>query len=156
MINKPNILTILVSLISFFSASSSASEKNIFDDWALNCQQSCYIYQGMQSKNQKITYSIQVSKVSNDKVAIQLNFPLGLYIPTGVGIAVGDFKKNFPLTTCLPKGCHALLLMNDDIKKQLKVNDKLNVRFFAAQNQEKEISYSLKGFQNAFNAMIKK
>jgi invasion protein IalB len=153
MINKPVFFTLFVSILSFFSVSSSTAELNIFDDWALNCQQSCYIYQGMQSKDQKTIYSIQVSKISSSKMAIQLNFPLGLYIPTGVGIAVGDFKKNVPLTTCLPQGCHALLIVNDEIKKQLDVSDKLNVRFFTAQNKEKEINYSLKGFQNAFKIM---
>jgi len=107
----------------------------------------------MQSKKQDIIFSIQVSKVSDDNTVMQLNFPLGLYIPAGIGISAGNFQTNISLTTCLPKGCRALLVINDEIKKQLQTSDMLDVRFFSAQNQEKEISYSLKGFQSAFNAM---
>jgi len=153
MINKSMLFILLTSLTSLFSASSAAVEQKLYDDWALNCQQSCYIYQGMQSKSQNTIFSLQVSKVSDNTMAMQLNFPLGIYIPAGIGIAVGDFKKNIPLTTCLPKGCHALVVLNDEIQKQLKANNKINVRFFTAQSQEKEISFSLKGFQDAFNAM---
>lgn len=153
MINKHLIFILCLGFTSLYSIKSSAVEPELFDTWALNCQESCYIYQGMQSKNQNVIFSIQVSTISDDNTVMQLNFPLGLYIPAGIGVSVGDFKTNISLTTCLPKGCRALLVINDEIKKQLQTNDMLDVRFFSAQSEEKEISYSLKGFQSAFNAM---
>jgi invasion protein IalB len=94
--------------------------------------------------------------VNKDTMTMQLNFTLGLYIPEGIGIAIGDFKKNTQLTTCLPKGCHALLVMNKEIKEKLKTSTNLKVRFFTGQSQEKEVSFSLKGFQSALNAMDKR
>jgi len=156
MINRSMLCILLTSFTSLISINATAVEQEIFDDWALKCQQSCYIYQGMKSKNQNTIFSLQVSKVSNEIVAMQLNFPLGLYIPAGIGIALGDFKKSIPLTTCLPIGCRALLVLNDEIKGQIERSNKVKVRFFTTQSQEKEISFSLKGFQNAFNAMNKK
>jgi invasion protein IalB len=153
MINKPMLFLLLATITSLYSVNSAAAEQELFDDWALNCQQSCYIYQGMKSKSQNTIFSLQVSKVNKDTMTMQLNFPLGLYIPAGIGIAIGDFKKNTQLTTCLPKGCHALLVLNDEIKAKLKASKNLKVRFFTGQSQEKEVSFSLKGFQSALNAM---
>mgnify|MGYP003642728978 FL=1 len=108
------------SLLLSSAANASEPSRNKFGDWQQNCktQSECAISQGLQNPEQPgIVFSSQISYVSDSKEPIlQLNLPLGIYLPPGVAIDIGGNQHQAPVMVCLPQGCKVLLVLTP--KKQ--------------------------------------
>ncbi len=151
---------VIVSCLGFLASPASADEAaqlQRFDDWTYECGDGgCSIRQGLSNpENPTIVYGIVVSKVQNNPSPImRLNFPLGVYLPSGIGLAVGDMKLDIPMTVCLPKGCSAIAVVTDELSARLVSEDTIKVRFYIADRTPREISYPLSGFIPAYAELI--
>lgn len=147
--------TLLLLWVASFQSNAEQSKSGA---WEIQCSDTCLIGQGIiknEGNNQsKFGITISNSATANAPVA-QINTPLGLYLPKGLGIEIGKLKKAIPLITCVPNGCKAILKLNDDIVEQLNKNKALNVRFYTADSQQKQVSFALAGFKEAFSHVVK-
>jgi invasion protein IalB len=64
---------------------------------------------------------------------------------------VNDIEKSIPVTTCVPSGCNALLIMNSELQKEMLDAPVFKIRFFSSNSRENEVIYSLKGFDEALD-----
>lgn len=144
-------------LLTAISVSTAQAKQDIIGAWEVQCKESCIIGQGVANGNNggsKFGITISQIKSSNLPVA-QINTPLGLYIPQGLGLEIGEFKQAIPFITCLPNGCKSIIELNEKIVSQLYKQSKLNLRFYTADSKQKQISFSLNGFKKAYAHIIK-
>jgi invasion protein IalB len=142
-------------LLSAFHQPTQAATTETFDDWKLTCEKICVLAQGLENPNNPgVLYGIQISKIeSSVHTILQLNFPLGIYLPAGIGIIAGDYKQELPMTVCLPSGCRAILNLNDKLLAAINKNEKLHVRFYVSDKKPAEISFSTKGFERGYKKL---
>jgi invasion protein IalB len=140
---------LLVTLIlSTAHQQSYAADTESLGDWQLTCEKKCVLAQGLENPNNpNMFYGIQISKIESSVLpVIQFNFPLGIYLPAGVGIIVGDYKQSVPMTVCLPSGCRAITTLNEKLLAAITKNEKINIRFYASEQKPNEVSFSTNGF----------
>lgn len=153
--------TVIVStlLIAVLSAPAFADEikpaVTEFGDWRAVCKTNCVIAQGLQNPEQpSIIYSSQISYVSgNNDPVLQLNLPLGIYLPPGVAIDIGTNKHRAPVTVCLPEGCKVLLQLTPAIVQQLRDNAAYTVQLFVNEQSPRQLKFSLRGFSEALASL---
>jgi len=119
-------------------------------DWSILCNKTCKATQLLLSEDKKLKYSATVSLNDEQNLLhMKLVFPLGIYLPANIALMVNGIEKSIPVTTCVPSGCNALLIMNSELQKAMMEASLLKVRFFSSDSRENEIIYSLKGFKSA-------
>lgn len=147
---------LLVTLILCTAHQQSyAADTEALGDWQLTCEKKCVLAQGLENPNNpNMLYGIQISKIESSVLpVIQFNFPLGIYLPTGVGIIVGDYKQALPMTVCLPSGCRAITTLNEKLLAAISKNEKINIRFYVSEKKPNEISFSTKGFELGYRKL---
>ncbi|WP_214000548.1 invasion associated locus B family protein [Arsukibacterium sp.] len=148
---------LLLSALACSAASAAETKPEVteFGDWRSVCKTQCVIAQGLQNPEQPaIIYSSQISYVneSSDPV-LQLNLPLGIYLPPGVAIDIGENKHRVPVTVCLPEGCKVLLVLSPAIVKQLQDNAAYTVQLFVTEQSPRQLKFSLRGFSDALASL---
>jgi invasion protein IalB len=149
------ILTLL--FIAVGSSATIAAED--FNDWRYTCEtpdSSCMIGQGLTYEESGLTYSIQILHPESAGMGvIRLNFPLGIYLPRDVGLAVGKETREVPMLVCLPAGCHAIITIDEELRRSLLAEKDIRLRFYVTSEEPREIKYSLAGFEGAYNRLTR-
>ena len=142
-------------LTTLVSADNTKNDVTVFGDWRTVCNTLCVIAQGLQNPEQpNIIYSSQISYVSDSSdPVLQLNLPLGIYLPPGVAIDIGDNKHRAPVTVCLPDGCKVLLQLTPALVQQLHDNAAYTVKLFVSEQSPRELKFSLRGFSDALTSL---
>jgi invasion protein IalB len=123
-------------------------------DWSIICSKTCKASQLLLSENKKLKYSATVSATDEPSLLqLKLVLPLGIYLPANVAFKVDDTAKNIPVTTCIPSGCHALIVINGSLQNKLAKAEFFKIRFFTTSQIENELSFSLKGFNKALESV---
>jgi invasion protein IalB len=119
-------------------------------DWSILCDKTCKASQLLLSEDKKLKYFAAVSfNGEQNLLQMRLVFPLGIYLPANIALMVNGIEKKTPVTTCVPSGCNALLIINNELQKTMIDAQELKVRFFSTDTRENEVIYSLKGFKEA-------
>jgi invasion protein IalB len=136
-------------------ADTSKPSVNEYGDWRRVCNAQCVIAQGLQNPdNPNIIYSSQVAYVSGNKdPVLQLNLPLGIYLPPGVAIDIGNNEHRAPVTVCLPQGCKVLLVLTPQMIKQLDGSAAYTVKIFVTEQAPRQLKFSLRGFTDALASL---
>jgi invasion protein IalB len=79
--------------------------------------------------------------------------PLGVTVPSGIAIQIGDAKRNVAFTQCLPGGCLAPLAVDDALLAKMKSTQEGRVGVVDRVGKTVAIPFSLKGFAPAFEKM---
>lgn len=126
-------------------------------DWSKVCNTQCVIAQGLQHPdNPKVIYSSQVSYVSgSNEPVMQFNLPLGIYLPPGIAISIGEEQHKTPVAVCLPEGCKVLLVLTPAIMRQLQNNASYAVKMFVSEQTPRQLTFSLRGFNDAMASLAK-
>lgn len=152
-------MALVVLKTALFSQAAVADETKPevteFGDWRAVCRAQCVIAQGLQNPEQPgVIYSSQISYVSNSSdPVLQLNLPLGIYLPPGVAVDIGENKHRAPVTVCLPEGCKVLLVLSPAIVKQLQDNAAYTVQMFVNEQTPRQLKFSLRGFSDALASL---
>lgn len=98
-----------------------------------------------------------VSKKEN-RLAIVITAPLGIFLGTGIAGKVDDGKQfKFNLQQCTRSGCDAAIILNDDLLAQLRKGKRLLVGFKARAGAKTIIiPVDLKGFDEGVGYIFKK
>jgi invasion protein IalB len=129
-----------------------------YGDWRTVCKTQCVMSQGLQNPdNPNIIYSSQISLLSQPQEPVmQLNLPLGIYLPPGVEIGVGTLQQQAPVTVCLPEGCKVVVVLTTAMQQAMQSNAAFSVKLFVSEQTPREIKFSLRGFSEALASLTVK
>jgi invasion protein IalB len=137
-----------------------AERKVQYDKWLLQCfkgkasgNEKCnLIYQLNNNKKQSII-RIEVLKTGDTDVML-FYLPLGIYLPAGMVLIVGESEYKVPITSCIPAGCRAQIELDWSLNQQLKHEEKAAVQLLSANQKQKiNISFSLAGYLKGFKKL---
>lgn len=154
------VLKRLMMGLALFTASSMAmaQTQQTIQDWRVNCDaQRCVATQQLADTVKQTKYTGMITKMSDsDALILRLIFPLGVYLPPGVSLATGSFRKTFPMTVCIPSGCSVLIPISKALEDELFKNRTLKVRIFFSEQQENEIEFSTLGMEQVMDLVSNK
>lgn len=86
-----------------------------------------------------------------------LRLPLGVALPTGVGIQIdkGEVSK-WRFNHCEPGGCIAPSKVSAELRKKLQAGNKANISFHAISGKKVTVPASLRGITAGFKALERK
>ncbi len=150
-------------IILFFSASASFAQaviKSEHGDWQLSCDtppgasfEQCALIQNVTAENQSnIGLSVIVLKTADKQASLlRILAPLGILLPNGLGLNIdGKDMGRVAFVRCLPSGCVAEVIMDDNLIKTL--SDGQNAIFIIFKTPEEGIGIpvSLNGFNQGY------
>ncbi|KKO49060.1 hypothetical protein VT06_08730 [Arsukibacterium sp. MJ3] len=146
---------------TLFSPQAQAQNSNSisqYGDWRTVCKTQCVMSQGLQNpENPSIIYSSQISLLNQQQDPVmQLNLPLGIYLPPGVAIGIGKLQHQAPVTVCLPEGCKVLVVLTPAMQQAMQSNAAFSVKLFVSEQTPREIKFSLRGFSEALASLTVK
>jgi invasion protein IalB len=153
-------------LLAGLSPAAALDSGERFEDWTVACEKPkdpaqtprCFISQKILVKdNRQPILLIGAGLLGPDKrPAIILTVPLGVYLPGGLTLTVPDVKPmRLPFETCLPGGCRAGVVLNDELLAGLRKGDKAVVTLNDARRRLINLPISLKGLSRGFDAVLK-
>ncbi len=136
----------LCSVALLTSATVNAKETT-FGDWKMQCQPACVLTQNLtDTVTPGLRFAVQFAKIAESKsIVVQLNFPLGVYLQKPIGLAIGAYRTEVPMTVCLPAGCKAVFEMSGEMRAALISEPVMHVGFFASEAKPNKITFLLNG-----------
>jgi invasion protein IalB len=147
------------------SGSSSSDGPNMatfgFQDWLVRCQAvkdkaGCGITQKIldQRSGQPVLQLAMASQAGAYQLAVVV--PLGVSVPDGVTMQIGDTTRKIAYTQCLPGGCVAPLAADAALIDKMKSATDARVGVVDRSGKPIAVPFSLKGFGPAFDKMESK
>jgi invasion protein IalB len=137
-----------------------------FGQWGLVCSQpkakaepqTCSLVQALvQRDSQKLVFRVTVAYGPKGNLLLQIDSPTGVALQRGLEFSPGEVKiYRLPFQTCMPRGCSALLLMEDDLKQDLQKAEKGTITVYALGGQPVRALAELKGFAEGLAALDKR
>ena len=137
-----------------------------YEDWTVQCEQQagpppqklCEMVQTVQSQGQTVSRVAlgHATKAEPFKIVVQL--PVNLWLPAGVRIQADDKDPGLTLgfKRCVPAGCFADIDIRDDVVKRLRAaTANWKITFKNSGQQDGAVPLSFKGFNQAFDVLLK-
>ena len=123
------------------------------DQWILQCaegsvsgDEKCNLIHQINNKNNQQILKIEVLKAADGDLML-FHLPLGTYLPAGAVLLVGGSEQKMPITSCMPAGCQANVILDWNLRQKLKREEKATVQLLHInQLQTINIEFSLMGF----------
>jgi len=132
-------------------------------DWVFNCralsanQTQCALNQTIvETKTNRQILRLTLQKLGKEqKLALIVGVPLGVYLAAGIGGRVDDGKQfNFIWQSCTKGGCQAALGLDKPLKKALQTGKKLFIGFkLRSDSKTFTVAASLKGVTSGLKAL---
>jgi invasion protein IalB len=137
-----------------------------FGQWGLVCsqpktkeeQQTCSLVQALVERDsQKLVFRVTVAYGPKGNLVLKIDSPTGVALQRGLEFSPGEVKiYRLPFQTCVPRGCSAVLLMEDDLKQDLQKAEKGSITVYALSGQAVRALAELKGFTDGLAALDKR
>lgn len=142
------------------AAEPSAEVAGSFGSWTLLCgkeggRERCSIVMPLVEKeSQKLVFRVVVTYAPRGELVLRVDGPTGIALQRGVEFSP-DTKKVYPMPfqTCLPMGCKALLLVSDDLKKELAASTQGSITIYALNGKAVHTLATFTGFADAMAAL---
>jgi invasion protein IalB len=161
-------LTLLASILAGLLAPDSAglaqgTVKSVHADWQVRCDtppgaqsEQCALIQSVTAEDRpNVGLTVIVLKTADQKSRLlRVLAPLGVLLPSGLGLKIdtADIGKA-GFTRCLPNGCVAEVLMDDNLIKQLSTGQSATFIIFQTPEEGIGIPVSLKGFADGYGKL---
>ena len=141
------------------SESYTTGRKIQYGSWLLQCvngvisgNERCNLFHQIKNKNNQRIIKIELLKLANSDLDLLLfDLPLGVHLPSGAKLIVGESEYVMPITTCLVSGCQAQIKLNLNLKQQLKKESKAIVQLLNVNQKQKiNIPFSLTGYSEGY------
>jgi invasion protein IalB len=144
-------------------ASAQGAVKSVHGDWQIRCDtppgaqgEQCALMQSVTAEDRpNIGLTVIVLKTSDQKSRLmRVVAPLGVLLPSGLGLKIDNQDVGRAgFVRCLPNGCVAEVVMDDNLIKQLR-NGQTST-FIIFQTPEEGIGFpmSLKGFGEGYDQL---
>ncbi len=131
-----------------------------FENWLVRCQTTdgksgCGMSQQiLDQRARRPVLQLILAGVSNGEgYQLVVVLPLGVTVPPGAVIQVGELKRNVAFVQCLPAGCIAPLDADAELLDAMKTTEEGRVGVVDRIGKTIAIPFSLKGFAPAFEKM---
>jgi invasion protein IalB len=144
-------------------ASAQGAVKSVHGDWQIRCDtppgaqaEQCALMQSVTAEDRpNIGLTVIVLKTSDQKSRLmRVVAPLGVLLPSGLGLKIDNQDVGRAgFVRCLPNGCVAEVVMDDNLIKQLRTGQ--TSTFIIFQTPEEGIGFpmSLKGFGEGYDQL---
>ena len=144
-------------------AAAQGAVKSVHSDWQVRCDtppgaqaEQCALIQSVTAEDRaNVGLTVIVLKTADHKAKLmRVVAPVGVLLPTGLGLKIDQTdvgKAGF--VRCLPNGCVAEVVMDDNLLKALRSGQ--TATFIIFQTPEEGIGFpmSLKGFGEGFDKL---
>jgi invasion protein IalB len=144
-------------------AAAQGVVKQQFGDWQIRCdtppgakEETCALVQSVTAANRpEVGLSVIILKTVDGKNRlIRVLAPLGVLLPAALGLRIdGTSAGHVQFVRCLPNGCIAEAVLEDDLMKKLSTGKTATFIIFQTPEQGIGIPVSLKGFVEGFAAL---
>jgi len=141
-----------------------AKVEGSFGNWTLLCgkeakntSERCSLVMPLvEKKSQKLVFRVIVTYGPENNLVLRVDSPTGIALQRGLEFSP-DTEKIYRMAfqTCLPMGCKALLLMPDDLKKDLIASKQGAITVYALNGKAVRTVTSLAGFAKGLAALTK-
>jgi invasion protein IalB len=155
-------LTVTVCLAPA-AAVAQGTVKSVHGDWQVRCDtppgaqsEQCALIQSVTAEDRpNVGLTVIILKTADQKSRLlRVLAPLGVLLPSGLGLKVdaADIGRA-GFVRCLPNGCVAEVVMDDNLIKQLSTGQNATFIIFQTPEEGIGIPMSLKGFAEGFGKL---
>jgi invasion protein IalB len=153
----------LAFCLTVASAFGQGAVKSVHNDWQVRCDtppgataEQCALIQSVTAEDRpNVGLTVIVLKTADQKSRLmRVLAPLGVLLPSGLGLKIDDAdigKAGF--VRCLPNGCVAEVVMDDNLLAQLRKGTSATFIIFQTPEEGIGIPMSLKGFNEGFDQL---
>ncbi len=144
-------------------AKAQGAVKSVHADWQVRCDtppgaqgEQCALIQSVTAEDRaNVGLTVIVLKTADQKSRLmRVVAPMGVLLPSGLGLKIDNADVGRAgFVRCLPNGCVAEVVMDDDLVKKLRSGQ--TATFIIFQTPEEGIGFpmSLKGFGEGFDKL---
>jgi invasion protein IalB len=144
-------------------ALSQGAVRSVHGDWQVRCDtppgaqgEQCALIQSVTAEDRaNIGLTVIILKTADNKSRLmRVIAPLGVLLPSGLGLKIDNVDiGRAGFVRCLPNGCVAEVVMDDNLTKQLRTGQ--TATFIIFQTPEEGIGFpmGLKGFGEGFDKL---
>jgi invasion protein IalB len=144
-------------------AASQGEVRSTHGDWQMRCDtppgaadEQCALIQNVTAADREnVGLSVIVLKTADKQARIlRVLAPLGVLLPSGLGLRVDNADiGRAGFVRCLPNGCIAEVILEDDLLTKLKSGGQATFIIFQTPEEGIGIPISLNGFSAGFDAL---
>ena len=145
------------------TASAQGVVKSVHGDWQVRCDtppgaqsEQCALIQSVTAEDRpNVGLTVIVLKTADQKYRLmRVLAPLGVLLPNGLGLRINSADIGKVLyVRCLPNGCVAEVVMDDNLMKQLRSGGTATFIIYQTPEEGIGIPVSLKGFGEGFDKL---
>ena len=145
------------------TAAAQGVVKSIYGDWQIRCDtppgaqsEQCALIQSVTAEDRpNVGLTVIVLKTADQKSRLmRVLAPLGVLLPSGLGLKINQADiGRAGFVRCLPNGCVAEVIMDDNLIKQLRTGQTSTFIIFQTPEEGIGIPMSLKGFGDGFDKL---
>ena len=110
----------------------------------------------VQRESKKLVFRVTVTYGPKGNLIFKIDGPTGVALQKGLEFSPGEVKVyRLQYQTCVPRGCSAALVMEEDLKQDLQESDKGTITVYALSGQAVRALAELKGFTDGLAALDK-
>ena len=156
------LFSLVLSLVFSSNVQAKPEHGKKFKDWTVVCEklpdsgkEVCNIFQNVTNEKKKTVLQVAIGYLpGNEKPQALLTMPLGIMLEPGLEFDAGNGKGiRLPFKVCVPNGCVAMTILDDETIKGMKSGSKGSVKFAVAKDKVIGIPISLSGFTAAFKSL---
>jgi invasion protein IalB len=144
-------------------AAAQGAVKSVHNDWQVRCDtppgaqgEQCALIQSVTAEDRaNVGLTVIVLKTADHKSRLmRVVAPMGVLLPSGLGLKIDQTDVGRAgFVRCLPNGCVAEVVMDDNLVKQLRAGH--TATFIIFQTPEEGIGFplNLKGFGEGFDKL---
>jgi invasion protein IalB len=144
-------------------ATAQGVVKSVFGDWQIRCDtppgaqnEQCALIQSVTAEDRpNVGLTVIVLKTADQKNRLmRVLAPLGVLLPSGLGLKINQNDiGRAGFVRCLPNGCVAEVIMDDNLVKQLRGGQTATFIIFQTPEEGIGIPVSLKGFGDGLDKL---
>jgi invasion protein IalB len=157
------ILALAIVPLAAGSALAQGAVRSIHQDWQIRCDtppgahaEQCALIQSVTAEDRaNVGLTVIMLKTADQKNRLmRVVAPLGVLLPSGLGLKIDNADiGRAGFVRCLPNGCIAEVVMDDELIKKLRTGQ--SATFIIFQTPEEGIGFpmSLKGFAEGYDKL---
>ena len=144
-------------------AAAQGAVRSVHEDWQIRCDtppgaqaEQCALIQSVTAEDRpSVGLTVIVLKTADQKSRLmRVLAPLGVLLPSGLGLKINQADiGRAGFVRCLPNGCVAEVIMDDNLIKQLRTGQTATFIIFQTPEEGIGIPMSLKGFGDGFDKL---
>jgi invasion protein IalB len=152
-----------VLLASVAPADAQGVVRSVHSDWQVRCDtppgaqgEQCALMQSVTAEDRaNMGLTVIVLKTADQKSRLmRVIAPLGVVLPSGLGLKIDQTDVGRAgFVRCLPNGCWAEVIMDDNLLRQLRTGQMATFIIFPTPEEGVGFPMSLKGFGEGFDKL---